>query len=689
MYGVFLQYRYWTEPAPPKGNVIQNNVNYSVEVALTPPNRSVECDNATWQPNMFTENTIQNANGGAVLAADPGIVDPVTKQLKNGTSASIQSALPSFQRIPIECIGNYNDEYRSDSNRNSTCGSIVLNPPTQPPTPTAAPTTPPTPTASPIGTGTLTPYRAVSIPGVLQAEEFDNGGKGVAYFDTTAGSQLQGVPFRQDTDVDIEALPVNLLVPGANTYSVSWVAAGEYLKYTFTIPTAGSYIVKPRVASAGLGGTYRLKIDNNAPFATLAVPNTNGWQSYVEQASAPVQISAGSHVLTVEMLTNGTQPNATAAVGNFDYFTILAATPANRLPVGTLTSVTSPTYNKVLVVSDSVIDPDVTLAPVTIKIYDNGTLVKTILGNTLNETFSSVSAGTHSYKVTATDAQNGQEVELTGSPKSVIVQNPPVATGVPLIVNAAGSASPGVAMPIFDLRVNDVTIGTRTVTGQLANYTFTVPTGTKPTDVKVVYTNDLSTIVNGVRTDRDLRVDSITLDGTLYRSDAADTYSTGTWNSMTGCDAGFKQSVWLHCGGYFQYKSSAAPVRIEAENFSATGGYWTVTGQETVPGALKTATYIYRFDPRDWVKFTGVNFTGKTKIDFNISPRTVGGIIEIRTGSSTGPLIGTLNTINADSTLTKYTVQSASLTPTSGVQDLYLVSTNTYEVGRIDWIELK
>jgi Carbohydrate binding module (family 6) len=147
--------------------------------------------------------------------------------------------------------------------------------------------------------------------------------------------------------------------------------------------------------------------------------------------------------------------------------------------------------------------------------------------------------------------------------------------------------------------------------------------------------------------------------------------------------------VWLHCGGYFQYKATQAPIRIEAEKYNSTGGYWTVAPEETIPGVLRTQTYMYRFDPKDWVKYSNINLSGKSKISFNIASRVNGGGIEVRTGSPTGNVLGKLVTANADASLLKYSTQTIPITTVNGVFDIYLVGVDTYEVGRIDWIELK
>ncbi|CAM9882538.1 unnamed protein product, partial [Laminaria digitata] len=67
-----------------------------------------------------------------------------------------------------------------------------------------------------------------TIPGVIQAAEFDLGGEGVAYSDSTAGN-IQGA-FRPDEDVDINYRTA----PGAG-YNVAFFTAGEWMRYTVDV----------------------------------------------------------------------------------------------------------------------------------------------------------------------------------------------------------------------------------------------------------------------------------------------------------------------------------------------------------------------------------------------------------------------------------------------------------------------
>ncbi|HUR36011.1 MAG TPA: carbohydrate-binding protein [Vicinamibacterales bacterium] len=168
------------------------------------------------------------------------------------------------------------------------------------------------------GTVSTTPFNGApaALPGTVQVEDFDNGGEGLAYHDIDASNS--GSAYRQ-TGVDIENA-------SGGGYNVGWVAAGEWLSYTVNVSTAGSYTAQFRVASYGGGGSFHLEIDGANVTGPIAVPDTRWWQTW-QTVSRPVQLPAGRHVARLAMDATGAN-----AVGNFDWFAVVAATPALALP---------------------------------------------------------------------------------------------------------------------------------------------------------------------------------------------------------------------------------------------------------------------------------------------------------------------------------------------------------------------
>ena len=147
-------------------------------------------------------------------------------------------------------------------------------------------------------------------PITVQFENYDGGGQGVGYFDTTPGNT--GGAYRANW-VDISTT-----TDAGGGYIVGWVQPTEWLDYTLTIPTAGTYSIDVRVASNGAGGTFHIEVNGVNKTGTMTIPNTGGWQTFTTITASGVALAAGQQVFRVAMDTDG----ATGAVGNFNWFTI-------------------------------------------------------------------------------------------------------------------------------------------------------------------------------------------------------------------------------------------------------------------------------------------------------------------------------------------------------------------------------
>ncbi|MBC7390554.1 MAG: carbohydrate-binding protein [Opitutaceae bacterium] len=139
------------------------------------------------------------------------------------------------------------------------------------------------------------PYNgtASSIPGTIQAENFDVGGNNVAYFDDSPGSSVTPlVNFRTNEDVDIETC-----TDAGGGYNLGYTTAGEWLEYTVNVAASGTYKLDLRVACSGDGRTLSLAMDGTNIATNLAIPNTNGWQTWTTTSAGNVSLTAGQHVL--------------------------------------------------------------------------------------------------------------------------------------------------------------------------------------------------------------------------------------------------------------------------------------------------------------------------------------------------------------------------------------------------------
>ena len=165
-------------------------------------------------------------------------------------------------------------------------------------------------TAGTGGSTVSTPYGGtpVSLPGTIQAENFDSGGPNVAYRDTTPGNS--GGKYRS-TDVDIAST-----TDTGGGYNIGYTVKSEFLKYTVNVVTAGTYTLRLRYANGGTGAKVRVSV--NGTNVTFALQDTGGWQVW-RDLSTTIPLSAGTQVLTLWFDERNVQ---NTAAGNINYLSI-------------------------------------------------------------------------------------------------------------------------------------------------------------------------------------------------------------------------------------------------------------------------------------------------------------------------------------------------------------------------------
>ena len=142
------------------------------------------------------------------------------------------------------------------------------------------------------------PYHdeAWDIPGRIQAEDYDTGGPGVAYEDTT--EQNEGGGYRDD-QVDIQSTSDD-----GGGYNIGWTEAGEWTEYTIET-IAGKYEARLRVASYRGNGRIKLVLDGET-LGEVDVPETGGWQNWETVTIPGLDLGAGQdRVLRVKTVEGG------------------------------------------------------------------------------------------------------------------------------------------------------------------------------------------------------------------------------------------------------------------------------------------------------------------------------------------------------------------------------------------------
>ncbi|MDY0146108.1 MAG: carbohydrate-binding protein, partial [Kiritimatiellia bacterium] len=157
---------------------------------------------------------------------------------------------------------------------------------------------------------------AVAVPGCLEVEDFDFGGAGLAYSDTTVANE--GGAYRPFERVDLAAES-----SASNGVSLGWTRAGEWLTYSVSVATSGQFQVAVRLAAQGAGGVFHLEVDGVDVTGPITVPDTGGWAKWQIVQSRPFAVEAGTRVIKLSMDQVGTSGH----VGAFDRMCVVAVPP--------------------------------------------------------------------------------------------------------------------------------------------------------------------------------------------------------------------------------------------------------------------------------------------------------------------------------------------------------------------------
>jgi PKD repeat protein len=143
------------------------------------------------------------------------------------------------------------------------------------------------------------------IPGIIEAENFDQGGQGVAYNDDSVTNDGTS-NYRSDERVDL-----GLTTDGGSDHFVGWLNSGEWLEYTIVVAESGTYKVNVRSGSGNSNNSFQLLIGGvSLTSSNLIVPSSaNGWQNWLDVVSPEFELTAGEHVLRFQTSTGNLTVN--------------------------------------------------------------------------------------------------------------------------------------------------------------------------------------------------------------------------------------------------------------------------------------------------------------------------------------------------------------------------------------------
>jgi M6 family metalloprotease-like protein len=220
-----------------------------------------------------------------------------------------------------------------------------------------------------------------SLTAIIEAENFDIGGEGVAYHDVDANN----IPNQYRTEgVDIE----NCSEGG---YSIGYIRTGEWLEYTVSVPFTDYYELNTRIAANANTGKFHIEFDGVDKTGIITVPSTGGWQNW-------------STIKTSVYLTQGLQTMRLYADGydfNLNNFTF------NNKPIVSLTApADNSTYNapaNITITADAT-DPNGSISKV--EFYKGSSLLGTSTTYPYTFMWNNVQAGIYTLKARAYDSEN-------------------------------------------------------------------------------------------------------------------------------------------------------------------------------------------------------------------------------------------------------------------------------------------
>lgn len=139
------------------------------------------------------------------------------------------------------------------------------------------------------------PYTNVSLPGIIEAENYDKCGEGITYHDND--SQNQGdAGYRTSEGVDV--------VNGNGGKAIGYTNTDEWLEYTVNVTKEGYYTYEAVASSGTTGSGFRLSLNEGGNLTNItdkiSVPQTgnNSWSNYTTiLGRTTVKLNEGKHII--------------------------------------------------------------------------------------------------------------------------------------------------------------------------------------------------------------------------------------------------------------------------------------------------------------------------------------------------------------------------------------------------------
>lgn len=270
------------------------------------------------------------------------------------------------------------------------------------------------------------PYKDITLPGIVQAENFDSGADGITFHDSDTKDE-GGAGYRSDNEgVDI--------VSHNTGKAIGYTNAGEWLEYTVNVAEAGTYTYAVRASSGVTTSSIKLSLNTADGLVDLTknitIPSAgeNDWNTYsTTKGDLLIPLEAGKQIIRL---------NITGSSCNVDKVTFEKVAVDKDIKLDISVSPVPSMVNKNTTVKINVTPGQNAITSV--KLYNNNSLVKSFTSAPYEYTYKPATKGIQNLKVLAFDSE-GQESEMQEVTFEVIPYRSSyflLATNVPGIIQA-------------------------------------------------------------------------------------------------------------------------------------------------------------------------------------------------------------------------------------------------------------
>ena len=246
-------------------------------------------------------------------------------------------------------------------------------------------------------------FKSMTLPGTVQAEDFDKGGDGVTYHDANSNKEGDASSYRSDCEgVDI--------VNGNGGKAIGYTSTDEWLEYTVNVTQAGYYTYEAVASSGTTGSGFRLDLSDYDGLTRLteniSVPQTasSDWSVYKTLTGRTlIPLKEGEQVIRLTI---------TGSSCNIDKINFKHVEVDNTLNMKITATPSTATVGEVTTFNLTPVNAKRDSAIANVRLYINGSLAATMKSRPFQYNYRPSAKGTLTVSAIAVDTL-GQESEIT------------------------------------------------------------------------------------------------------------------------------------------------------------------------------------------------------------------------------------------------------------------------------------